>query len=109
MNHKTREDYLSLHWSCYFQPVVQNHLLQNLWPLNHLQPTEVPQLASMDLIDTVLRTDNSGSIAYNAPETVKMGETIKIQLLSVQPKPRRTAAANCRIGTGCFCHNRSTP
>ena len=44
-------------------------------------PTEVPQLASMDLIDTVLRTDNSGSIAYNAPETVKMGETIKIQLL----------------------------
>jgi hypothetical protein len=44
-------------------------------------PTEAPQLASMDLIDTVLRTDNSGSIAYNAPETVKMGETIKIQLL----------------------------
>ena len=44
-------------------------------------PTEAPQLASMDLIDTVLRTANSGNIAYNAPETLKMGETIKIQLL----------------------------
>jgi hypothetical protein len=45
------------------------------------QFTPGPPLASMDLIDTVLRTDNSGSIAYNAPETVKRGETIKIQLL----------------------------
>lgn len=43
--------------------------------------TPGPPLASMDLIDTILRTANSGSIAYNAPETLKMDETIKIQLL----------------------------
>jgi hypothetical protein len=50
-------------------------------------PTDVPQftpgppLASMELIDAVLKASDSGSIAYNAPETVKMGETTKIQLL----------------------------
>jgi len=43
--------------------------------------TPEPPFASMDLIDRVLRTANYGSIAYNAPEILKMGETTKIQLL----------------------------
>lgn len=61
--------------------------------------TPGPPLAGMELIDKVLKAANSGHIAYNAPDTLKMGETVNVQLL-LSPTQSAEELQNQIMGSG---------